>query len=88
MSVIGVDLKAVNEFVGCLIDHMAELKLGTTVNQQLQAEVSTIQTQLNSPQPNHFVLRESLRSIRNILEGCAGSLLASGLIFEINKLLP
>jgi len=58
-----------------------------TETRQVQAEVSTVETQLSSPRPNHVILRESLWSIRNILEGCAGSLLASQLIIEMGKFL-
>jgi hypothetical protein len=87
MSVAGLDVKALTEFMASLNTHIADLKLGMTETRQVQAEVSTVETQLSSPRPNRVILRESLRSIRNILEGCAGSLLASGLILEINKLL-
>jgi AbiTii len=88
MSVAGLDVKALTEFMASLNTYIADLKLGMTETRQVQADVSTVETQLSSPRPNHVILRESLRSIRNILEGCAGSLLASGLVFEINKLLP
>lgn len=87
MSVAGLDAKALTEFMASLNTHLADLKLGVTETRQVQAEVSTVETQLSSPRPSYVILRESLRSIRNILEGCAGSLLASQLIIEIGKFL-
>jgi hypothetical protein len=64
-----------------------ELKLDATTSEQLSAKVQEIETQLTSTNPGRNALHESLRTIRNVLEGCAGSLIASGLLFEIGKLL-
>jgi hypothetical protein len=62
------------------------LKLDAAVDGELRAEVQKVETEVSSPHPNHSVLEESLRTIRTLLEGCAGSLISSGLIYEIGKL--
>jgi hypothetical protein len=54
---------------------------------QLAAELKSVNAQTEAPQPNHNIITEGLKSMRNILEGCAGSLLASGLVYRIGLLL-
>lgn len=49
----------------------------------LRAQVATLDAQLQSQSPNRTIVRESLSSARSILEGMAGSLIASGLLTQI-----
>ncbi len=44
------------------------------------AENQTIKTQLTSPRPKELVIQESTRTLRNILEGMGGSILATELL--------
>jgi hypothetical protein len=46
---------------------------------ELCAEIETLRAQSESPKPKRSVLRESLGSVRAIIEGAAGELLASHL---------
>jgi hypothetical protein len=87
MHVSEMDKKAIADFIGTLKEHVSELKLDSTRDEQLRAKVREIETEAAAPNPNRNALHESLRTIRNLLEGCAGSLIASGLLFEIGKLL-
>jgi hypothetical protein len=41
---------------------------------------------LASPKPNRVVIRELLASITNILEGCAGSMLAAGILHKLTAM--
>lgn len=43
----------------------------------IRADVSTIDSQLKSPKPKINIIKEAAHSIRNILEGSVGSLLAN-----------
>lgn len=52
----------------------------------IQADVSTIDSQLKSPNPKINIIKEAACSIRNILEGSVGSLLANAYP-KINELL-
>lgn len=45
--------------------------------QLLKADAETISTQINSPAPKKGIMKECLLSIKNILEGATGSVLAS-----------
>ena len=87
MHVSELDKQAIAAFIGMLKEHASELKLDATQHEQLRTTAQEIEMQVASTNPNRSVLHESLRTIRNVLEGCAGSLIASGLLFEIGKLL-
>ena len=80
MSVSHSDLKAVAEFLDGLRGHLADLKLNKESIAQLEADIRATESQLKAPHPSAVVIRECLRSVRNILEGCAGSVLAAGLL--------
>jgi len=82
-----LDLAAVAEFVGGLKTMLPQLGLTRDDEAVAQSDIATIDTQLSSPRPNEGIIRESLRSIRNIAEGTVGSMAASGIIAGIAKLL-
>lgn len=44
------------------------------------AEVQTIKSQVSSPRPKEIVIQESRKTMRNILEGMTGSILATELL--------
>jgi hypothetical protein len=62
-------------------------ELTSSAREQLNIDVGTIEIQVSATHPKHAIIVESLRSIRSIFEGTTGSLIASGIIFEIAKLL-
>ena len=53
----------------------------------LEAEIGTVQFQMKSSRPKVPILRESLASMRSILEGASGGALAAGLVKMIAKIL-
>lgn len=78
---LALDIPAIKSLASQIsksIDQLVELSEGQ--KQQLTAELKTVEAQLEAPQPRNSVVRECFASIRNILEGCAGSLVASGLL--------
>ncbi|MDQ1317314.1 MAG: hypothetical protein QG588_966 [Candidatus Poribacteria bacterium] len=52
---------------------------------ELIAEIGTIEAQMSSPKPKHKIMIESLHSIRNVIEGATGSVLASKFLLMIQK---
>ena len=54
--------------------------------QELEAEISTLKAQAESPNPKNSIIAESLSSVRRILEASSGNLVASGLINQIGTL--
>lgn len=54
--------------------------------QELQSEILTLEAQSKSPKPKNSIMAESLSSVRRILEGASGNLVASGLLNQIGTL--
>jgi hypothetical protein len=63
--------------------------LGLSLQQKsdLKAEIQTIEGQMTSSKPKSLVMTQCLDSIRNILEGAAGNVLASVLLSKIGSLI-
>jgi AbiTii-like protein len=78
-----IDLGGVKSLVAELRSQIPELKLAADRESQMLAELASIEAQLSAPQPRRGVIAECLSSVRNILEGCAGSLIASGLLQQV-----
>lgn len=53
----------------------------------LNGELDTINTNLKAPEPNIEIIRPAFRSVRNILEGATGSVLATEYATEISAFL-
>lgn len=84
----GLDAAALKSLSSELWRVISELGLPPDTAQQLTADLKSVDAQLGAPQPKDSVLRECLSSIRNILEGCVGSALTSGLLHRFGSLLP
>jgi hypothetical protein len=64
-----------------------DLGIEKALKDELLAEIITVESQTISPRPKQPIITESLKTIRNILEGATGSIIASGLIAEMVKFL-
>ncbi|MEJ2800623.1 hypothetical protein WAE61_01990 [Comamonadaceae bacterium PP-2] len=62
---------------------MSALKLSEDLTKELQAELETLRVQLASPKPKTSVVKECLLSVKTILEGAAGNVVASGIALQI-----
>lgn len=78
------DLPGLLEAVASAIN---KIGLQTDQKRELEAELATLKAQLTSPRPKSGILREGLRSVKTILEGAAGNVLASDLLQRITPLL-
>ncbi len=54
---------------------------------EINAEISTLYSQIKSPKPKNIIITESLKTIRSILEGVASNAIAPIIIEGINKFL-
>ena len=81
----GGDLNAILVFLEKLRPMICDLKLERTSEEELLAEITTVESQAKSPRPKQNIVLESLKTIRTILEGAAGNVLASGLLAEMMK---
>lgn len=78
------DLK---KFVEELKNSVESLKLQQDQTQELQEAIATLEIQTNSSKPKNVIINESLHTVRNILEGTTGSIIASGLIHQLGLFL-
>ncbi|PHM48716.1 AbiTii domain-containing protein [Xenorhabdus sp. KK7.4] len=56
------------------------LELNELRRKELNTEIATMELQLDSPHPKQIIISESVKSIRSILEGITGSVIATGLL--------
>lgn len=82
-----LDTAPIMALLGELKSAMNTLQLNANDLAELQAELNTINSQVDSPKPKASILHESFKSVRTILEGAAGSLVASDLIPKITAVL-
>jgi hypothetical protein len=66
------DTQRLAEFVQRLGDTVSKLNLNSDDEKQTKAEIATVQAQASSARPSRTIIRESLISLRRILEGAAG----------------
>ena len=78
------ELKAL---VGAIAESVEKLQLPVEKQHELQAELNTIKSQLQASRPKKSIMTECLHSIRSILEGAAGSILAGQLLVQVTHLL-
>jgi hypothetical protein len=86
MFVTQTDLKAFGEFISNLKSQIPALQLAPADCAQLKADTDAVDSQIASSRPNRMVIEQLMMSITNILEGCSGSLVASGLLRKLTGL--
>ena len=82
-----IDFKKVTQLAESITDSINDLGVEPADRKVLLADLATIQSQASSPKPKTAIIRESLKSVRTILEGASASALASGLLHQIGLLL-
>lgn len=83
----GPNLEAIAAFINSLREAKNAIGLTEQASAELDAEIATIETQIASPKPKQPIIQEALQSVRSILEGVAGSTIASGLLAALAALL-
>lgn len=81
------DLEAILKFVSDLRSQLSELKLNEEIRAEVTSDITTIESQAKSPRPKSTIIKECLSSIKTILEGIAGNVIATLLIQQISILL-
>lgn len=82
-----LNLEALTELIRLLNSAKSTLPLESSIRAEYVAEIQTLESQASSPKPKTTILAESLKSIRTILEGAAGNVLASDLAQKIGAFL-
>ncbi len=81
------DTAAIRAVVDDIFSRRSELLLETNQLTRLEESIKSVQHQLDALQPNTSVIREGIRTVRNVLEGAAGSTLASAWWPALNQVL-
>lgn len=75
------NLKSLEKFIDLFEKKLLELEFKSDDDKnEAVAEIQTIKTQINSPRPKEIAILESRKTLRNILEGMTGSILATELL--------
>jgi hypothetical protein len=81
---VELDNARLKEIVAALKNSSGKLGLDHQEKCELEAEIQTLAAQTASPKPKVSIIRERLASVRNILEGIAGNLIAAAILRQIN----
>jgi len=81
------EYEELKEVIQSLKESIDQLGIDQQQKSELQADIQTIDAQMSSSKPKAAIITECLGSIKRILEGAAGSALASGLLSKIVALL-
>lgn len=75
-----LDRSAIEDFVAYYRDHSGDLPLDDRSRKKADAQVATIEAQLEDDDPNPVIIKEAGRSVRAIIEGAIGSIAATAAI--------
>ena len=81
-----LEIEQVEEFLVELSHKVGELELSEDLQAELDSDIATIGAQTKSPRPNGRIVRESLSSIKRVLESASGSAVVE-LLKSIGQLL-
>lgn len=88
LTVTETDTSELIKFVEELKNAMAGFQLAEEQSQELKEAIAMLEIQVNSAKPKNVIINESLHTVRNIIEGMTGSVIASGLIYQLGLFLP
>ena len=74
------DTEAIRALVSSFREKLSELPLDQADKSDAEAELQTLEAQLQSSKPKTAIVRESLKTLRNLLEGVASNALAAVLL--------
>lgn len=86
LTVTQSELADVESFIKELKEQISQIPLSQPEQDELHSEILTVDTQLSSPKPKSLIIKESLKSIRALLEGVTASMVASGLLAKLAAL--
>jgi hypothetical protein len=79
------DVSKLGDLVTTLKTNFEALPLESDKKAELNAEIQTLESQAGSPKPKIGIIRESLATVRNIVEGIAGNLAAAAILNHLPK---
>jgi len=80
-----IDMIEVSKFIQSLKEQLTDIEVSAPQKLELESDISTLNAQIESPNPKKGIITESLTSIKRILEGASGSA-AGQLLIEAGKM--
>ncbi len=77
----------IKQFVAEIKSAIDKLEISDAAREELRTDIQTLVVQLDSINPKTAIILESLRSVKNILEGTVGSVIAAGLLQHFPKIM-
>jgi hypothetical protein len=78
------DLEKINEIIYLLKENAKNIE--TDQDDEIDDAVQKMETEIKKSNPSMNIIKESLKTIRTVLEGIAGSIIASGILYKISQL--
>jgi len=83
---LNIDLSALRSFLEMVRKTLGTIELPPDERREAEAELRTVESQIDSPKPKSSIITAGLESLRRILEGAGGSA-AGQLLIELGKLM-
>jgi len=83
LNIRETDTDKIKKLIQQIKGDIEQLDLSSDKKSEFVSDINTIESQLSSSKPKMAVLKECIGSLRNILEGTTGSLLANGIVENI-----
>jgi hypothetical protein len=77
----------IKQFVAEIKSAIDKLAISDAAREELKTDIQTLDVQIDSKNPKTAIILESLSSVRNILEGAVGSVVAAGLLQHFPKIM-
>lgn len=77
----------IKQFLAQIRSSIDKLEISDAAREELRTDIQTLDIQLDSKNPKTPIILESLRSVRNILEGAIGGVVAAGFLQHFPKIM-
>lgn len=80
-----MDLQKVKTFISDLHEKLPQIELDEGSQSIVKKQIETINNELQEEKPKNKVIRESMKTIRSLLEGVSGNFIAQSLLYQISQ---
>lgn len=79
-----VDKDAIKDIIKSIEENKAQIPMSSKNQDILSDSIRVLQEEIEKPDPKKNTISEKIKTIRNIMEGAAGSIIASGILYKLN----
>lgn len=80
---IGLNTEEINSMIQLILENLSKIQLEKYKEEKILNEIQKIYDELNKKRPKREIISDAFGSIKSILEGIAGSVVASGLLWKL-----